>query len=76
MVYHSVVLERPPLPLQPFAQTVTLHVRLFPLQWHLKVPGNARGYRGEENVFSGADDLCEANSGAYIRVEKRKSNLS
>jgi hypothetical protein len=49
MVYHSVVLERPPLPLQPFAQTVTLHVRLFPVQWHLKVPEYAQGCAaGEE----------------------------
>jgi len=39
MIYHSAVLERTPLPLQPFAQTVTLHVRLLPVQWHLKVPG-------------------------------------
>jgi hypothetical protein len=34
-VYHSFGLMSPALSLQPFAGTVTLHVRLFPLQWHL-----------------------------------------
>src|SRR5271156_1458021 len=37
------------VPLQPFTGTITLHVRLFPLQWYLRVnepgPGQTKGRR-------------------------------
>jgi hypothetical protein len=68
MVYHSVVLEGPPLPLQPFAQTVTLHVRLFPVQWHLKVPGTRpRMTEARKMCFSWLIIDVQAKSGGCIR---------